>query len=156
MDGVGGYKAWRWIFIIEGLVTVVVGIASKFLIVDWPEKATFLTDEERLLLTTRLASDSGDAVMSRLDKNAAKRIFRDWKVYCGVVMYFGIVQSGYGTSFFIPTILTEMGFSAKRSQVLSIPIFVVATVCALVSLQASVPFPFQFAPKKALWKTRAS
>jgi MFS family permease len=149
MDGAGGYGAWRWIFIIgeqgaiactavltsitEGLVTVVVGAISKFLIVDWPEKATFLNDEERKLLVTRLASDAGGAVMDRLDKRASRRIFRDWKIYVGIVMYFGVVQSGYGTSFFIPTILNEMGYSAKRSQVLSIPIFLVATAGALVT-----------------------
>jgi MFS family permease len=92
-----------------------------------------LNDEERQLLVRRLASDAGDAVMNRLDRRATRRIFRDWKIYCGIIMYFGVVQSGYGTSFFIPTILNEMGYSAKRSQVLSIPIFVVATVGALTT-----------------------
>jgi sugar phosphate permease len=133
MDGIGGYGAWRWIFIIEGLVTVVVGVFSKFFIPDWPEKAKFLTDTERALLLSRLKEDAGEAVMNRLDKRAAKRIFGDWKIYCGIIMYFGVVQSGYGTSFFIPTILNEMGYSAKRAQVLSIPIFIVATVGALVT-----------------------
>ncbi|KIW02927.1 uncharacterized protein PV09_05973 [Verruconis gallopava] len=133
MDGTGGYGAWRWIFIIEGLVTVVAGVAAKFLVVDWPEKASFLTDEERRLLVARLASDAGEAVMNRLDKRAARRIFSDWKIYVGIVMYFGVVQSGYGTSFFIPTILNEMGYSAKRAQVLSIPIFLVATAGALTT-----------------------
>ena len=41
--------------------------------------------------------------------------------------------AGYGTSFFIPTILNQMGYSAKRAQVLSIPIFIVATIGALVT-----------------------
>jgi len=133
MDGAGGYGAWRWIFIIEGLVTVVVGVFSKFFIPDWPEKAKFLNDEERELLVSRLREDAGDAVMDRLDKRAVKRMFGDWKIYVGIVMYFGVVQSGYGTSFFIPTILNQMGYSAKRAQVLSIPIFIVATIGALVT-----------------------
>jgi cyanate permease len=114
-------------------MTFVVGIVSKFLIVDWPEQATFLTDEERVLLLARLASDQGDAKLDRLDKKATKRIFSDWKVYCGVIMYIGIVNSGYSTSFFIPTILNQMGYSAETAQVRSIPIFIVATVCALIT-----------------------
>ena len=83
MAGVGGYNGWRWIFIIEGLVTIVIAIGSKFLIVDWPETAKFLNDEERKLLIGRLAADNGEARMDRLDKPALKRCFSDIKVYLG-------------------------------------------------------------------------
>lgn len=103
MKGIGGYDGWRWIFIIEGLATVVVGALSKFIVVDWPEQAKFLTEEERALLVARLAADMGDAQMNRLDKRAAKRIFSDWKIYCGIVMYFGVVNTGYATSVCILT-----------------------------------------------------
>jgi hypothetical protein len=59
------------IFIIEGILTVVVGFAARFWVCDWPETAKFLTEEERLILTTRLQVDSGEAVMNRLDKAAS-------------------------------------------------------------------------------------
>ena len=59
------------------------------------------------------------------------RIFTDWKIYCGIFMYMG-VNTGYATSFFIPTIIQEMGFTAAISQVRSIPIFIVAAIVALV------------------------
>ena len=83
MDGVGGYSGWRWIFIIEGLVTVITAIASKFLIVDWPETSTFLTIEERDFLLRRLSEDRGEATMDRLDGSALKRTFSDIKLYLG-------------------------------------------------------------------------
>jgi hypothetical protein len=75
----------RRIFIIEGLATVAVAIAAFFLIADWPEDAKFLNKAEKDLLAHRLASDgnSGVARMDRLDSNALKRIFRDWKIWCG-------------------------------------------------------------------------
>lgn len=85
MNGIGGYEGWRWIFILEGLLTVVVGIVSKFWIVDWPETAKFLNDEERALLVQTLTEDSGSARMDRLDKRAAKRIFTDWKIWVGTL-----------------------------------------------------------------------
>lgn len=85
MGGIAGYEGWRWIFIIEGLATAVIGGLSKFWIVDWPETASFLTDEERALLVQRLALDSGSAHMDRLDKRAARRVFLDWKIYCGTL-----------------------------------------------------------------------
>lgn len=85
MAGIGGYSGWRWIFIIEGLGTVVVAAASKLFIVDWPETAKFLNDDERQLLLRRLRNDVAEAKMDRLDKKATTRIFRDWKIYVGYV-----------------------------------------------------------------------
>lgn len=122
---------WRWIFIIEGLLTVVVAVAFKFLVVDWPETAGFLTPSERALLTQRLEADSANAHMDVLDSRAVKRILCDWKVYCAALMYLGAVNTGYATSFFIPTILTEMGYTAAIAQVRTIPIYVVAAASAL-------------------------
>lgn len=85
MDGIQGYSGWRWIFIIEGLITVVVAVVAKFLIVDWPEQSRFLNDEERILLLSRLSEDRGDARMDRLDRPAVKRVFGDIKIYLGQV-----------------------------------------------------------------------
>lgn len=106
MAGTDGYGGWRWIFILEGLVTAVVAVASKWFIVDWPEKATFLTEDEKKLLIARLSADVADAKMNRLDKPAIKRIFTDWKIWCGTLMYLGIVNTGYATSVSV-TVLPE-------------------------------------------------
>jgi hypothetical protein len=89
MDGIAGYGGWRWIFIIEGLITVAFGLVTKLWVTDWPETASFLTEDERALLIARLSADTGDAVMNRLDKRAAKRIFSDPKIYFGTAAYFG-------------------------------------------------------------------
>lgn len=83
MAGIGGYDGWRWIFIIEGLATIVVAVGSRFFIVDWPEKSKFLTVEERGLLLRRLSDDAAEAKMDRLDSKAKRRAFSDWKIYVG-------------------------------------------------------------------------
>lgn len=83
MNGLANTAGWRWIFIIEGTATVVIAIISKFLIVDWPEQATFLNEFERKVLLSRLRVESGDAKMDRLDGAAKKRILTDPKVYLG-------------------------------------------------------------------------
>lgn len=133
MDGIANYGGWRWIFIIEGLATVVVGILTKFMVPDWPETASFLNEDERALLIARLNTDTGDAVMNRLDKRAAKRIFTDVKIYLGTFMYMGVVTTGNAGSFFIPTIIKELGFSSSMAQIRSIPIFVLATATSLLA-----------------------
>lgn len=150
MDNVAGYKAWRWIFILEGLATIILAVIAKFIIVDWPESATFLTDDERALLLRRLAEDQGEAQMNRMDKKAMKRTFSDPKIYLGYpatftiypqlrlnanmdspIMYFGIVNTGYAVSFFTPTILRQLGWTAIRAQAMSVPIYAVAMVITL-------------------------
>ena len=83
MAGIGGYNGWRWIFIIEGLATIVFAAISWFFIVDWPETAGFLSPEERQLLLRRLSEDSAEARMDRLDSKARRRAFGDWKIYVG-------------------------------------------------------------------------
>lgn len=47
MDGLGGKAGWRWIFIIEGLLTVGVGIASFWMVHDFPDDTKFLSDQDR-------------------------------------------------------------------------------------------------------------
>ena len=54
--------------------------------------------EEKTLLLARLNADTGDAVMDRLDKKAAKRIFSDLKIYLGTLAYFGEYSQCYLTS----------------------------------------------------------
>ncbi|KAI0399989.1 major facilitator superfamily domain-containing protein [Xylaria palmicola] len=133
LGGVGGYGAWRWIFILEGLFTIVVGALSKLWIVDWPETARFLSDDERRLLLARLAQDIGEARMDKFTPSARKRIFLDWKIYTGAFAYIGIVNTGYAGAFFTPTILKEMGYSSTEAQVRTIPIYIVATVVCLIT-----------------------
>ena len=62
-------------------------MVSFFLIADWPEQAKFLTAEEKALIVYRLANDgnSGVARMDKLNSGSLKRIFRDWKIWCGQV-----------------------------------------------------------------------
>ena len=88
---------------------------------DWPETATFLTENERTLLLKRVALDVGEARMDILNRRSAKRIFTDWKIWCATLMYMGVVNTGYAVSFFIPTIIQEMGYTAAMSQLRSIP-----------------------------------
>lgn len=83
MSGIGGYGGWRWIFIIEGLATVVLAIASYWLVPDWPETATFLQPHEREMLIRRLADDTLGATMNRWTRDSSMRMLCDVKIWLG-------------------------------------------------------------------------
>ncbi|EED20890.1 transmembrane transporter, putative [Talaromyces stipitatus ATCC 10500] len=132
MHGLSGYSGWRWIFIIEGLLSIAASIPAKFLIADWPEDAKFLTTEEKEVLhQIQLADAGGGAQMNRLDRAAWKRILTDWKLAVGSMVYIGITVSGYATALFIPSIVASLGYSGIEAQIHSIPIWVVASVVTL-------------------------
>ncbi|CRL26009.1 Protein secE/sec61-gamma protein [Penicillium camemberti] len=131
MEGVGGYSSWRWIFILEGLATVVIALLAKLLVVDWPETASFLNERERTILLTRLKSENHMFPMDRLDQTAIRRILTDTKIYLGTIMYLGALNTGYAASFFIPSILQGMGWKSLMAQVMSVPIYIVAAIMTL-------------------------
>lgn len=87
MDGVHGLSDWRWIFILEGMVTMLIGIAAFFLIPDFPEEARWLTDEERKFVMARVGTneEQSRAVNSR----RILAFFTDIKNILGGIMYFG-------------------------------------------------------------------
>ena len=82
MNGVGGKHGWAWIFILEGLVTVVAGFLSFWTIQDFPDSAKFLTDAERSLIIRRLQTD--DQYSAAGEDFRAKYIWKgvsNWRTY---------------------------------------------------------------------------
>jgi sugar phosphate permease len=92
MDGVGGLEGWRWIFIIEGLATLVVGVTTFWLLPNSPETAAFLTQQERQFLVDRLRSDTGtqSGHVNLKDKYhwpTIRGVLLDWKIWAAIVVY---------------------------------------------------------------------
>src|ERR1700753_3151095 len=65
MDGMRGYRGWRWIFILEGVLTCVVAILFFFIIPNFPEDAQWLSDDERAYVQARLQADQGKSARER-------------------------------------------------------------------------------------------
>lgn len=91
MDGISGLQNWRWVFILEGLVTVVVGVFTFFLVPDFPEQSVWLTDAER----EHLKEIAGVKEPSRVEFKDFGRFFDDFKRVLGAFMYFGIITPAY-------------------------------------------------------------
>ncbi|KAL9582236.1 MAG: hypothetical protein Q9212_003411 [Teloschistes hypoglaucus] len=137
MDGLGGYAGWRWIFIIEGLLTSAVAVIAKWLIVDWPEQAKFLDSDERAVLLQRLEEDEGFAKMDTLNRKSFLRTLSDWKIWVGGLMYLGTTTSTYSVSYYLPTVLKEFGYTSSAAQVQTIPIYAAGLVVAFLTAWSS-------------------
>lgn len=97
MDGRRGYHAWRWIFILEGLLTCVIALAAYFLICDFPEQAKWLTEEERIYVHERLRADQGSSANDPpFTFRDVLLVFKDYKVFLGGLMYFSLIVPAYG------------------------------------------------------------
>lgn len=104
MDGVGGYPGWSWIFILEGLFTIAVGVASIWMVRDFPDEAKFLTPEERLRVYYRLKADQqASADHESFKWSAVKAALTDWKTYTSMSMFMGNGCSLYAVSLSLPT-----------------------------------------------------
>ena len=92
-DGIGGKPGWAWIFILEGLLTVLAGFASFWIIQDFPDTAKFLTEEERTLVIRRLQQD--DQFSAAGESLKLKYIWQsllDWKTWVGSACFSLIIQ----------------------------------------------------------------
>ena len=87
MDGVGGYSNWRWIFILEGILTILIGIAAFFFIADFPEEATWLTEDERTWVIARTGRDQEPP--RKIVAQDILHFFSDLRNVLGGIIYFG-------------------------------------------------------------------
>lgn len=87
MDGIAGLSGGRWIFILEGIFTVALGLLIPWLLPDSPVLAAFLTQYEKVFVTTRLEVDSGTS-RGRVDTQGGSFKWKylrdallDWHIY---------------------------------------------------------------------------
>lgn len=112
MDGTRGLHGWQWLFLLEGVATVVIAVLAVFLIYDFPDTASFLTEEERAFVTWRLkyqsstrsapepGSDGEEGTQQALVAEAdefqwkyIKQAFSDWQIYLSLLTYWGVSAS---------------------------------------------------------------
>jgi hypothetical protein len=113
--GVGGKPAWAWIFILEGLATIVAGVMSFWIVQDFPDTAKFLREGERAVVVRRLQKDDQFSAAGE-DFGAQKRAIWEAVVsprtWLCMVLYAGADMPLYAFSLFLPSIINEVSTSA--------------------------------------------
>ncbi|ESZ92196.1 putative Uncharacterized transporter [Sclerotinia borealis F-4128] len=151
MDGLRGHSGWRWIFILEGVLTCVIALLFFFLLPSFPEDAQWLTPDERAYVKARLQVDQGQSGAERkITFKDAIHVLKDYKVILGGFMYFGMIIPAYGYAFFAPGIISTYGYTPIQTQLHSVPpwacAFVFAMLIATFSDLTRHRFAFTIAP----------
>ncbi|KAG1886138.1 MFS general substrate transporter [Suillus subluteus] len=125
-----GQAAWRWLFYIEGGVTILVAICAMFILPDFPHNTRWMTPEERALAISRLVEDGyseADELGKQTTMQGVRDAVSDWKVWWfSVATMFQLVgQSFFG---YFPTLCATLGYDTTVTLLLCAPPWVFATI----------------------------
>ena len=125
LDGKHGLSGWRWLFIIQGVVTFVVAILACFILPDEPLTTWWLTPEQRQLAYDRIAADTVGHSTDVSMFSGLKQALCDPKVWVFVYMqHLHIATNGFKN--FFPTIVGTLGFDTQITLVLTCPPYLIA------------------------------
>lgn len=89
LAGKRGIAAWRWLFIVEGAMTIILSFGAMFLLPDWPSTTRWLTEDEKRLAQARIAADNIGAAHTKDIGHWAslKAAAFEWRTYMFLFMY---------------------------------------------------------------------
>ena len=127
LDGRAGLAGWRWMFLVQGLISCVVGILTYWWMIDFPEQAhrsfRFLSEEEAQVASRRIQKDRDDVIPEAFSWQKVLVCFADPKLYGFSCMFFLLNLVSTSLNYFLPIILKSgMGFSGNASIILSTPV----------------------------------
>lgn len=125
LTGASGLAGWQWLFLLEGIPAVLLGIVVLMYLPDGPEDAKWLTEQERALIAVGLKADTTTAG----GHGTVREALWSRQVWLFSVTYFCIVSALYGITFWMPTILQGLS---------GLPDFTVGVLSALPYLVAAI------------------
>ncbi|EQB49751.1 putative transporter [Colletotrichum aenigma] len=131
MKGIVWANGWRWIFILEGIATVVIAVAAYWFIQNYPDTAQFVSDKERRFIRARLAADSDATHDERFTWAYVLDALKDPKCWLYGLGFHTMSLPLYTFSLFLPTIIKNLGYTAAKAQLLTIPPYALAFATTL-------------------------
>lgn len=131
----GGLMGWRWVFIMEGIPSIILGVVTIFYLTDKPEQAKWLPDDEKQWLVAELERE-------RLTKNAQGKVsmwegFKHPQILLLMMVYFFAVTANYGLTFFLPSITDAMKSLSVVWQTVATTLPYVVTLLAMLFIGRS-------------------
>ncbi|KAI9002883.1 major facilitator superfamily domain-containing protein [Hyaloraphidium curvatum] len=121
LDGFLGLSGWRWIFLVEGIPSILLGFYAYRKLHNFPDSASFLTKDERELAVKRLGAHAPSSKDPHFDWEQFTRAVRDPVLHLFCAGYVCLMSPLHANAAFMPTILRSMGFSSQATLLLSAP-----------------------------------
>ncbi|CAG2155993.1 Putative metabolite transport protein NicT [Cupriavidus yeoncheonensis] len=102
LSGTGGLAGWQWMFLVEGLPCILLGVLALYFVPNRPADAGWLTEQEKRLLANEIGS-------SAAHNHSFLAVARDVRVYVLALAYFCIIAAIYAISFWLPTFIKAQG-----------------------------------------------
>jgi MFS transporter, ACS family, tartrate transporter len=145
-DGVLGLGGWQWLFIIEGVPSVFIGLWVLSYLTDKPQEAAWLEPDERIVLQARL--DDERKSREAIRRYSLGEALTNPRVLALSLIYFGIASGNYGLTYWLPQIIKGVAIDIRLENVTGIPIN------TLTGYLVAVPFAFGIVAM--VWWTRHS
>ncbi|HAL68885.1 MFS transporter [Pseudomonas fulva] len=130
LDGWLGMRGWHWLFILEGIPAVLLGIACLFVLTDRPEQAKWLNDEQRGWLTGRLAEER--AQKTTIGHISLWKLLRHKDIWVLALIYSGASAAGSTMSVWAPQLLKTFGLSSMEIGLVNAIPYGVASILMVI------------------------
>ncbi|EXJ86334.1 hypothetical protein A1O3_03285 [Capronia epimyces CBS 606.96] len=132
MNGKHGLAGWRWLFIMDGIISIPIAIYGIFAIPDLPHttKAIYWTKEDKEYGVKRIER-IGRGAPRKLSLQVLKKVYFDWHIWLFIFAYVWVAEAGFGTSFFNLWLKAE-GYSVYQCNVLPTAGSAISVVTAFV------------------------
>jgi MFS transporter, ACS family, tartrate transporter len=130
MDGFAGLRGWHWLFILEGIPTILLGVACLFLLTNKPENARWLNDDERKWLLNALATEH--KAPKKVLSMPLTKLFRNRYVLCLALVDTCASAAGSTLSVWQPQLLKSFGLTVMETGLLNSVPYAVASILMVI------------------------
>jgi MFS transporter, ACS family, tartrate transporter len=117
MDNIAwnGMAGWRWMFILEGMPAIILGVVTLFYLNNRPKDAKWLTDEEKNWLESELDKERAQSLA--VNKASKLEMVKDWRIWTLAFVFFADYTAMYGLGFWLPSIIKSFATSSSNMEI---------------------------------------
>ncbi|CAG8097262.1 unnamed protein product [Penicillium salamii] len=133
LSGAQGIAGWRWLFIIEGCITVGISLLAAIFLPNYPASTSWLDEEEQAYAQWRLMHDAGEAdeVGSTSIKEALALVFADKRIYLFILLqHVSLLSQNF--QYFFPTIVQTLGYGNVETLLITAPVWIATFFVSLL------------------------